>query len=386
MIRNLTKNKKELDEEIERFRQEVLENIKEKREELLKEKEYEAEKLLQEVENKIRHKEDTSLFKTRRFYNPLLGVQILVDSALVTYYDYLRENRKNDLKLHLQKIKDINRNKHLYKKIKEDLKFLDVEKVVDFFMQNKSLKELRDIESKLIESLNKKRELVEKSVNKTRQKKKELLDKVMLEKEVLENITEKDKAAFAIINYLSMIEEDELNKKEIEQAFDDILSKEEIDRIIDRKEELFEKLEQIDEINYNLEINEYNYESAGSENYLVEKIVNLTKEIREIAELKDNVSQLQQRNNLDKAIRTAIIFDFNDSFTKDNVILAKDYLNHIFNTDLDLNDLKNVQNLNKKLEKGKLLDIDFNDFTFNKQNLKVLSKDRTKELDIELEK
>ena len=378
-IKQTFKEKEKVEKQIQIFKQNLLQDIAQQKKEFLDNKDKEAVKLLEDIEEKIEHKEDTLI--QQKIYNPLIGAKFLIDIALIVYFNIIKQNKKEEIKNFISKIKDINENKEIYEQIKDDLsKVLNAEEIAKLIINsNKNIKELRELVNNLKNS-------VEEA--KSKQLKEELLKEVKnnLQPEVLKIINKKDEAAFAIINYLSTIEENELNKKQIEQAFNDILSKEEINNIIKNKEILFEKLEEIDELNYNLEMNNDNYESAGSDSYLIETIEKLTNEITKIANLDlTNIATLTQQSNLDKAIRAASIFDFQyEEFNKDNVILARDFINKTFNTNLDLNDLKNIQKLDKKLITGKLQDIDFSSLTLNKQIIKNLVKE--KNIDIEIER
>jgi len=363
-------NYKKLQEKIDIFKKELINNLIEQKEEFLKNKENEAVKIIEEIEEKINYKIDNDLFKQQKIYNSLLGIKLLTDIVMIIYLQNLKENKKDELKHFILKIQDINQNRETYEEIKEDLSFLGSEKIVELILNSdKNIKELRLFTNQLVTKL---KEAVEIS-NKNKKLKEKELEKVEnnLQPEILKIMNEKDKAAFAVINYLSTIEEKKLNKKEIEQVFNDILSKEEIKNIIDNKDILFEKLKKIDELNYNLEMNN---ESAGNDFYLIEKINNLINEIREIANLNlENITLLEKKANLDKAIRTAFIFEANNSFNKENIFLVKEFINKTFNTNLDLNDFKNIQKINQKIFSGELQNIDFKNLQLNKKILKDLA-------------
>ncbi len=221
--------------------------------------ENETKEILFELKKEIEQFDVDKAIQTQKIYNPFIGVSILFDTLIYQKLIFDYEKSKENTKLLIDKVKDINQNFDIFTKIKEDFNFLESEKIVDFIMQKeKNLAELREYQLNLLENL-----------------------------------------STSVVN-------------------------------------------------------------------------------QENSEFKE-----ESKSNIDFALKTLLFFDENFKLDKENVVIVKDYINNNFNVDLTLKDLKQVQNLNRKIEKENL-DIDFNNITLNLNSLKNLTRTLKQELELEI--
>ena len=221
--------------------------------------ENETKKILFELKKEIEQFDVDKAIQTQKIYNQFIGVSILFDTLIYQKLIFDYEKSKENTKLLIDKVKDINQNFDIFTKIKEDFNFLESEKIVDFIMQKeKNLAELREYQLNLLENL-----------------------------------------STSVVN-------------------------------------------------------------------------------QENSEFKE-----ESKSNIDFALKTLLFFDENFKLDKENVVIVKDYINNNFNVDLTLKDLKQVQNLNRKIEKENL-DINFNNITLNLNSLKNLTRTLKQELELEI--
>lgn len=221
--------------------------------------ENETKEILFELKKEIEQFDVDKAIQTQKIYNPFIGVSILFDTLIYQKLIFDYEKSKENTKLLIDKVKDINQNFDIFTKIKEDFNFLESEKIVDFIMQKeKNLAELREYQLNLLENL-----------------------------------------STSVVN-------------------------------------------------------------------------------QENSEFKE-----ESKSNIDFALKTLLFFDENFKLDKENVVIVKDYINNNFNVDLTLKDLKQVQNLNRKIEKENL-DINFNNITLNLNSLKNLTRTLKQELELEI--
>ena len=369
--------------ELEKMRQNLLNNIEDTLN--YQKLQTKTKEILLNLKKEIEKRDPINLVQKQYIYNPLLGINIFVEAIIYAKLITEYENSKEVSKEMIEKAKDINKNYELVKQIEKDFKFLNPEKIADFILQKeKKLEELREFQVELLKNLENAKEAVLQQQNELKEEILSVLSN--LDSSVLKKLSDKEKATIALVNYFYE-NEDKINDKDLNDIYNTFkytLSKEEFNNILKHQKELEEKLKKLDELNYDIEMSNYNYGSDGGTNYLLEKVDKVLQEIRDLTNLNLN-NEIE--NNLDTAIQTLFEFDTAYTINAENVSIIKDYINYEFSTDLDLRDIKFIKDINQKIQEG-TLEIDFENIIFDKQLLKDLATEkeklRQKETELEL--